>query len=180
MQKGQPEVMQLSEANLLAEPVLVGDYLDLRWVQREEIVKIEDSKFVSITKTGNFHGLALWFDVIFEPILFEDDYEESFKKIELKTGPGDAPTHWKQTVLVIVDNFANAEVEEDEIVGWNLSMEQSGSNTRQYSLSLQLLDPETDEHPTPCQCHLAKCELIAALMEREDREMEDLEEIPTT
>jgi len=180
MQKGQPEVMQLSEANLLAEPVLVGDYLDLRWVQREEIVKIENSKFVSITKTGNFHGLALWFDVIFEPILFEDDYEESFKKIELKTGPGDAPTHWKQTVLVIVDNFANAEVEEDEIVGWNLSMEQSGSNTRQYSLSLQLLDPETDEHPTPCQCHLAKCELIAALMEREDREMEDLEEIPTT
>ena len=71
-------------------------------------------------------------------------------------------------------------MEEDEIVGWSLSMEQSGSNTRQYSLSLQLLDPETDEHPTPCQCHLAKCELIAALMEREDREMEDLEEIPTT
>ena len=26
----------------------VGDTLDLRWVQREEIVKIEDRKFISI------------------------------------------------------------------------------------------------------------------------------------
>ena len=34
-----------------------------------------------------------------------------------------------------------------------------------------------DDHPTPCHCHMAKCELMAALMEQEHREMEDLEEI---
>ena len=34
-----------------------------------------------------------------------------------------------------------------------------------------------DDHPNPCHCHMAKCELMVALMEQEDREMEDLEEI---
>ena len=59
-------MMDLKESNLLSEPVTIGDTLDLRWVQREEIVKIEDRKFTSISKTGNFHGLAIWFDVTFE------------------------------------------------------------------------------------------------------------------
>ena len=66
---------------------------------------------------------------------------------------------------------------EDEIIGWKLVMAQSESNRRQYSLSLEVLDPETDQHPVPCHCHMARCELVAALMEREDRMMEDLEEI---
>ena len=48
---------------------------------------------------------------------------------------------------------------------------------RQYSLGLTLLDAETEIHPTPCHCHMARCELVAALMEKEDREMEELEEI---
>ena len=64
--------------------------------------------------------------------------------MELKTGPGAPPTHWKQTVLVITENFASGEVEEDEIVGWDLGMEQSAANPRQYSLSLALLDPESE------------------------------------
>ena len=34
--------------SLLSNPMTVGDTLDLRWVQREEIVKIEDRKFISI------------------------------------------------------------------------------------------------------------------------------------
>ena len=71
MEKGQPEVMQLTSDNLLSDKLTIGDQLDLRWVQREEIVKIEDRKFVSMTKTGNFHGVALWFDVVFDPIVFE-------------------------------------------------------------------------------------------------------------
>ena len=71
MEKGQPEVMQLTSDNLLSDKLTVGDLLDLRWVQREEIVKIEDRKFVSMTKTGSFHGVALWFDVVFDPIVFE-------------------------------------------------------------------------------------------------------------
>lgn len=177
MQKGSPEVIDLKESNVLSEPLTIGDNLDLRWVQREEIVKIEDRKFTSISKTGNFHGLAIWFDVTFEPLFFEDEYEVPWCKVELKTGPGAPPTHWKQTVLVITENFASGEVEEDEIVGWDLGMEQSAANPRQYSLSLALLDPESEEHPAPCHCNMAKCALVAALMEKEERDLEDLEEI---
>ena len=76
-----------------------------------------------------------------------------------------------------MENFAQAEMEEDEIIGWKLSMVQSDTNRRQYSLSLEVLDPETEEHPEYCQCHMARCELLSALLAREDREMEDLEEI---
>ena len=177
MSRGQPEVMHLPRDSLLSEPVTVGERLDLRWVQREEIVNIEDTKFVSITKPGNFHGLALWFDVSFDPLIYEDEIDVPFNPVELKTGPDDPETHWKQTVLVVMDNLAEAAVEEDEIIGWNLSLSQSSSNRRQYSLALQLLDPETDSHPVPCHCRMARCELVAALMEREDREMEELEEI---
>ena len=173
--KGQPEVMDLKEENLLSQPVAIGDKLDLRWVQRHEIIKIEDRKFISISKPGNFHGLALWFDVEFNPLLFDDD--TPFNRVDLKTGPSSTPTHWKQTVLVITENFSSGEVDEDEIVGWEIGMEQSPSNPRQYKLSLQLLDPETEEHPTPCQCQLAKCALVAALLEQEDRDLEELEEI---
>jgi len=175
LMKGQPEVMDLKEENLLSQPVAIGDKLDLRWVQRHEIIKIEDRKFISISKPGNFHGLALWFDVEFSPLLFDDD--TPFNRVELKTGPLSTPTHWKQTVLVITENFSSGEVDEDEIVGWEIGMEQSPSNPRQYKLSLQLLDPETEEHPTPCQCQLAKCALVAALLEQEDRDLEELEEI---
>ena len=177
MQKGSPEVMDLKESNLLSEPVTIGDTLDLRWVQRDEIVKIEDRKFTSISKTGNFHGLAIWFDVTFEPIFFEDEFEVPFSKVELKTGPANTPTHWKQTCLVITENFAAEAVEEDEIVGWDLVMAQSEANNRQYSLCLALLDPEGDVHPDPCHCGMAKFALMVALMEKEERDMEDLEEI---
>ena len=179
MEKGQPEVMHLPGDCLLSEPVTVGERLDLRWVQREEIVSIKDTKFVSITKPGNFHGLALWFDVSFDPGIYEDEGESvvPFQPVELKTGPADPETHWKQTVLVVMENLAQPALEEDEIIGWSLALSQSGDNRRQYRLALHLLDPETEAHPEPCHCHMARCELVAALMEREDREMEELEEI---
>ena len=53
MGKGQPEVMHLPRESLLSEPVTVGERLDLRWVQREEIVNIEDTKFVSISQVSS-------------------------------------------------------------------------------------------------------------------------------
>ena len=171
-------MMHLPGDCLLSQPVTVGERLDLRWVQREEIVQIEDTKFVSITKPGHFHGLALWFDVSFDPLIYEEGGEEGdlpFNPVELKTGPDDPETHWKQTVLVVLENLAQEALEEDEIIGWSLAMSQSDSNRRQYSLALQLLDPETDSHPAPCGCRMARCELVAALLEKEDREMEEME-----
>ena len=82
--------MQLPGSCLLSDPVTVGDRLDLRWVQREEIVSIEDTKFVSISKPGNFHGLALWFDVSFEPPMYGEETDIPFKPLE---GLGRLPTN---------------------------------------------------------------------------------------
>ena len=93
-----------------------------------------------------------------------------------------------------------------QVVGWQLGMEQSATNPRQYSLSLevliiptnfsyhsnrinvcflnltlfstQLLDPSTEEHPVPCICRMGKCALIKALLDKEEEEMEDMEELP--
>lgn len=176
LERGQPEIMTLEKGNLLADPVLVAEF-DMKWVQREEVISVEDKKFLSISKTGNFHGLAVWFDVTFDPMIYDGEYEEPFARIELKTGPCDPDTHWKQTVLVVPGNLAQGEVEEDEVVGWSLNMSQSGSNARQYSLGLELLDPASEEHPTPCDCRMGKCALMKALLEKEDRDLEELEEM---
>ena len=61
----------------------------------------------------------------------------------LKTGPCDPKTHWKQTVLVVPGNMADGDVEEDEVIGWSLTMSQLGNNARQYSVGLEVLDPGT-------------------------------------
>ena len=69
----------------------------------------------------------------------------------LGTGPRDFPTHWKQTILLLLGDGGQA-LEEDEVgqivffpafiffevVGWQLGMEQSAANPRQYSLSLEV------------------------------------------
>jgi len=173
---GQPEVTCLAPDSLLAEPVSVLD-LDLRWVQREEVQKVEDRKFVSVTKEGRLHGLALWFDATFNPMVYDEDEAAKIQKVVLGTGPRDVPTHWKQTVLLLLGDGGQT-LEEDEVVGWQLGMEQSAANPRQYSLSLELLDPATEEHPVPCICRMGKCALIKALLDKEEEEMEDMQELP--
>jgi len=173
---GQPEVQCLAPDSLLAEPVPVL-HLDLRWVQPEEVQKVDDRKFVSVTREGRLHGLALWFDVAFNPMVYDEDEASKIQKVVLGTGPRDFPTHWKQTILLLLGDGGQA-LEEDEVVGWQLGMEQSAANPRQYSLSLELLDPATEEHPVPCNCGMAKCALIKALLDKEEEDMEDLEELP--
>lgn len=96
---GRPEVLCLKHDQLLADPVVVLE-LDLRWVGREEVARVKDRKFVSVTRPGNFHGLALWFSVKFSPALYDEEEMERLTKVVLGTGPGDEETHWKQTVIL--------------------------------------------------------------------------------
>ena len=42
----------------------------------------------------------------------------------------------------------------------------------------QLLDPATEEHPVPCICRMGKCALIKALLDKEEEEMEYMQELP--
>ena len=75
---GQPEVLSVAASDLLADPALVTEF-DLRWVQLDETRTIRDRKFVSLTRTGKFHGLALWFDTVFRPNFYEEEVAETFK-----------------------------------------------------------------------------------------------------
>jgi len=172
---GSPEVMIIKDEHLMSQPTILTEY-DLRWVQLDEVKSINDKKFVSITRNGKFHGVCIWFSCKFEPTFYEDDeLKQNFRSITLDTGPSHPPTHWKQTVIVVPRN--DPEVEEDEIVGWEISMDQSQENSRHYLLGLSLLDPELDEHPVPCECKMARCALFAALMQKEEDDLEEIEQI---
>jgi len=69
----------VADSDLLAEPSAITEF-DLRWVQLDETRAVRDRKFVSLARTGQFHGLALWFDVVFKPIFYEEEQQaEAFK-----------------------------------------------------------------------------------------------------
>lgn len=167
--------MSLGPESLLAEPVVALE-LDLRWVQPEEVRTVQDTKFVSITKEGPLHGLALWFDATFCPLVYDEEEGTAIQREVLGTGPRDPATHWKQTVLLLLGQGVDT-LEKDEVVGWRLGLEQAEDNPRQYRLSLEVLDPEQEEHPVPCDCGVAKCALFKAVLEKEERELEQLEEM---
>lgn len=59
------------------------------------------------------------------------------------------------------------EVDEDEVVGWRLIFAQSKENIRHYTMTVEMLDPETEEHPIPCACPMPRCMIIAKMMESE-------------
>jgi len=171
---GQPEIMNVQSTQLLSQPTVVTEF-DLRWVQIDEVTAVRDRKFVSISRNGNFHGLLIWFDVQFRPFFYDEQDRENFKCKTLDTGAASPQTHWKQTVIIVPRTDVGVEC--DEVVGWELTMQQAEDNPRHYQLGLSLLDPAADEHPVPCDCKMARCALFAALLEKEDEQEDDLEEI---
>lgn len=67
----------------------------------------------------------------------------------------------------IQPDFANL-VEKDEVVGWKLVFAQSEENTRHYTMTVEMLDPEEVEHPMPCGCPTPRCAIIAKMMEQDE------------
>ena len=43
--------------------------------------KVEDRKFVSVTREGRLHGLALWFDATFNPMVYDEDEAAKIQKV---------------------------------------------------------------------------------------------------
>ena len=98
--------------------------------------KVDDRKFVSVTREGRLHGLALWFDTTFNPMVYDEDEAakiqkvfktilqskygiedmafDLFSQVVLGTGPRDVPTHWKQTILLLLGDGGQS-LEEDEV-----------------------------------------------------------------
>ena len=93
--------------------------------------------------------------------------------MRLNTGPDHPATHWKQTVVPLPPSDGDEEetFEKDDIVGWQLRIEKAQG--RRYDISVGLLDPSTEEHPAPCDCKWAKCELIKALLKEQEEEEEE-------
>ena len=46
-----------------------------------QVEKVEDRKFVSVTREGRLHGLALWFDATFNPMLYDEDEAAKIQKV---------------------------------------------------------------------------------------------------
>lgn len=168
LKRTKPEIVVISPDSLLSDPVEVHD-LDLCTVTCDDLSNISSKKFVSVNNNANFQGLAIWFDVQF------DYWAEGWTNVTLDTSPMALPTHWKQTIIPLFrDSIEEESVEQDEIVGWQLSLART-MDARQYGIQVEVLDPAEVEHPVPCGCKSAKCTLISALLAQEDTE--DIDEL---
>ncbi|KAK8737986.1 hypothetical protein OTU49_004336 [Cherax quadricarinatus] len=67
----------------------------------------------------------------------------------------------------------NNRVETDEVVGWKITLAQCENNMRHYTMTVEMLDPETEEHPVPCSCPRPQCLIISKMLEKEEMENED-------
>ena len=168
LKRTKPEVDVLDASRLLSDPVELVS-LDLTTVTSEELSNISDKKFVSCNKTSKFQGLSLWFDVRFENLNVD-----GWREVSLNTGPCHPPTHWKQTIVPLFQAEEEGEnVEEDEIIGWSISMIRTVDDknlARNYAIQVEILDPAVDEHPLPCGCKSAKCTLISALLDQDSED----------
>lgn len=183
--RDKPEIMSLCPDQILSDPQIYAE-LDLHTVTQKDLNALNKKHFVSVRQNGKLHGIALWFDCKFE--IF-DQASNDQPIVILSTSPWSKPTHWKQTVIV-TENFAAIEantsenkdveidpcsVEEDEVIGWEISLERStlmngsvvSDISRQYAISVVSLDPVSETHPDGCKCMLAKCALMQALLNHE-------------
>ncbi|XP_013163120.1 PREDICTED: probable protein arginine N-methyltransferase 6 [Papilio xuthus] len=149
-----PEIMQIQPEDLLGTEILLA-CINLKDVQISELDSLEIQHVVGVNKAGKYQGLCLWFDCTF-PV-----FSENCKPVVLSTSPHSPQTHWKQTVILFPEE---REVEESEPLAFKLSMSRDIINNRRYNLHVELLDPETIDHPIPCSCDMSKCILIKMLM----------------
>ncbi|EDV98989.1 probable protein arginine N-methyltransferase 6.1 [Drosophila grimshawi] len=146
-----PEITYLKPADLLHEGI-VFHWMSLLDVDAKELDEISFKEVVSTQVAGKHQGFCIWFDVRFP-------CEE--EPVTLSTSPLAPKTHWKQCVVVLPKE--NCEVlEENSPVAFQILMKRSASGARKYNLEVELLDPNVEEHPVPCSCHMTKCILTKA------------------
>ena len=160
-----PEVTLVKADDLLSQPVRVAD-LDLAWLGTDEIERVHSRSFSSVLcdEPTVYQGVCLWFDCAFE---WPDHIPPPPTRVTLSTSPSSPPTHWQQTIIVLPSSI---QVEEGDLIGWELTLKRSAEHRRRYQIELKLLDPEEDEHPVPCGCGQARCVVIAAFMAKADEE----------
>ena len=160
---GKPKIMRIPVGDLIAKETSVAEF-HLKYVEREELDHIS-RKLVAVSKADTlYHGLCIWFTVTFPSLT------SSGRETVLSTAPDCSRTHWKQTVLVLEEGIAT---EEGTLIVGNLSLKRSPENPRLYDIVFQVLDPDEEEHPIPCDCSNTRCKIVKALSDQYDeRDME--------
>lgn len=146
-----PEIMVVSSKDLLHEGTVMA-WFDLNDVTLEDLKEFVFNEVIVAQQAGPYQGICLWFDVTFPP---NDDGDS----VTLSTAPSAEPTHWKQTVILLPDQYQEY-VESNEAIAFNLLMKKNEENQRQYKLEVTILDPNETEHALPCDCNLTKCILV--------------------
>lgn len=146
-----PKIMSIEHENLLAHNVSPIIELDLKHCQPQQLDKIVAQRHLAvIEKSGIYQGICFWFDVQFQNI-----------NNVLSTSPKSPQTHWKQTIIVLPTQI---EVEEGDAVMFNVLFQRSSPNSRHYSINLEMLDAEQQQHPNPCNCNRTKCKIIKTFL----------------
>ncbi|XP_063908013.1 uncharacterized protein LOC135126122 isoform X2 [Zophobas morio] len=140
--------------NVLADPEVVL-WLDLREVTPDDVSTAKIQHVAVASKAGKYQGICLWFSCTFPSFVTEP--------ITLSTSPEDPPTHWQQTTIVLPTEL---EVEEKSPMVYELSLARSSENPRRYNIEVTMLDPEEVPHPEYCSCHMTKCILTRAVLEK--------------
>lgn len=146
-----PEIMVLRPEDLLHEGVVMA-WFDLNEVTLDDLNEFIFNEVIVVQTPGRYQGICLWFEVTFPT---NDDGDT----VTLSTAPSAEPTHWKQTIILLPDQYQEA-IEPHEPVAFNLLMKRNEENQRLYKIEVTILDQNDVEHPVPCDCNLTKCILV--------------------
>lgn len=154
--------MTIQPEHVLAQKVSPVIELDLRHCQPQQLDELDAQGYLTVVeKSGIYQGVCFWFEVQFQSA---DN--------KLSTSPASPQTHWKQTIIVLPTQI---EVEEGDAVMFNVQFKRNSSNSRHYSINLEMLDAEKQSHPSPCGCNLTKCKIIQKFLSAA-QDVSDVEE----
>ncbi|XP_025837455.1 protein arginine N-methyltransferase 6 [Agrilus planipennis] len=152
----EPLLIQINPDDVLSEPESVL-WLNLHDVTLEDLESINFRHVTSASKDGRYQGICLWFTCTFPYY--------STEPVILSTGPDDPKTHWLQTVISLP---VDVDVEKGTPLAYDLVLKRSNTSLRKYTIEMTMLDPEEVEHPIYCGCHMTKCILAKAVIEKYD------------
>ncbi|XP_075151739.1 arginine methyltransferase 8 isoform X2 [Haematobia irritans] len=146
-----PEIISVSPKDLL-HPGVAMFWMSLHDICKEELDVIVFKDVVPIQRSGKHQGFCIWFDCRFPG----ENYNNA---VVLSTSPSKPITHWKQCVVALPDT-ACEDLDEKSPIAFKISMIRRRDDRRKYVLEVEIFDPNVEEHPVPCECHLTKCILL--------------------
>lgn len=149
-----PRIMTVKAEHILSDPEIIL-WVDLREVTVDDLNSATVRHLAVVDKPGRYQGICLWFVCSF-PGAQSDP-------VVLSTEADEPPTHWQQTVIALPVDIP---VEEGAPVCYDLTLKRSEGDRRKYTLEVEMLDPDTVEHPEYCFCFKTKCILTRAVLEK--------------